>query len=100
MPGLYRKKVERLTEAPKTPEDRNEAAEAIRALVEKITLRSGPNRGQIDATLHGELGTILGWIETQATEKTRKRDAPAAFAEGVSVSVVCEGLATTDTDVR
>src|SRR6266567_3905908 len=86
--GIYRKKVERLTEALNTPEDRNEAAEAIRALVEKITLRPGPNRGEIDATLHGELGTILGWIEAQAVEKTRKRDTPAAFATGVSVSVV------------
>ena len=86
--GIYRKKVERLTEALNTPEDRNEAAEAIRALVEKITLRPGPNRGEIDATLHGELGTILGWTAAQAVGKTRKRETPAAFATGVSVSVV------------
>jgi site-specific DNA recombinase len=86
--GIYRKKVERLTEALNNPEDRNEAAEAIRALVEKITLRPGPNRGEIDATLHGELGTILGWIEAKAIGKTRKRETPAAFATGVSVSVV------------
>ena len=86
--GIYRKKVERLTEALNTPEDRNEAAEAIRSLVEKITLRPGPNRGQIDATLHGELGTILGWIEAQAVGKARKRETPAAFPTGVSVSVV------------
>jgi hypothetical protein len=39
--GIYRKMVERLTEAHNAPEDRNEAAEAIRALVEKITLRPG-----------------------------------------------------------
>ena len=63
MSGIYRKKIERLTEALNTPEDRNEAAEAIWALVEKITLRLGPNRGEIDATLRGELGTILGLIE-------------------------------------
>jgi site-specific DNA recombinase len=86
--SLYRKKVERLTEALNNPEDRNEAADAIRALIEKITLRPGPNRGEIDATLHGELGTILGWIEAQAIEKTRKRETPAAFAAGASVSVV------------
>jgi site-specific DNA recombinase len=86
--GIYRTKVERLTEALNTPEDRNEAAEAIRALVEKITLRPRPHRGEIDATLHGELGTILGWIEAQAVGKTRKRETPAAFATGVSVSVV------------
>ena len=88
MSGIYRKKVERLTEALNNPEDRNEAAEAIRALVEKITLRPGPNRGEIDATLHGELGTILSWIGAQAVEKTRKRETPAASATGVSVSLV------------
>jgi site-specific DNA recombinase len=69
--GSYRKKVERLM---------------VRALVEKITLRPGPHRGEIDATLHGELGTILGWIEAQAVGKPRKRETPAAFATGVSVS--------------
>jgi site-specific DNA recombinase len=42
--GIYRKMVERLTEAHNAPEDRNEAAEAIRALVEKITLRPGEPR--------------------------------------------------------
>ena len=26
-------------------------------------------RGKIDATLHGELGTILGWIEAQVIER-------------------------------
>ncbi|MEA2917624.1 MAG: hypothetical protein QOJ15_9705 [Bradyrhizobium sp.] len=51
-----------------------------RPRVEKTTLRPGPNRGEIDATLHGELGTILSWIEAQAVEKTRKRETPAAFA--------------------
>ena len=83
MSGIYRKKVERLTEALNNPEDRNEAADAIRALIEKITL-PGPNRGEIDATLHGELGTILCWIEAQAIGMTRKRETPAAFATGVS----------------
>ena len=69
MSGIYRKKVERLTEALNNPEDRNEAAKSIRALVEKMTLRPGPNHGETDATLHGELGTILGWIEAQAIWK-------------------------------
>jgi site-specific DNA recombinase len=78
----------RLTEVLNTPEDRNEAAEAMRALVERITLRPGPNRGEIDATLHGELGTILGWIEAQAVGNARKRETPTAFATGVSASVV------------
>jgi hypothetical protein len=45
-------------------------------------------RGEIDATLHGELSTILGWIEAQTIGKATKRETPAAFATGVSVSLV------------
>ena len=86
--GYCRKKVERLAKSLNNPEDRYEEAEAIRALVEKITLLPGPNRGEIDATLHGELGTILGWIDAQVLAKTQKRETPAASATGVSVSVV------------
>jgi hypothetical protein len=41
----------------------------IQALVEKITLRAGPNRGEIDATLHGKLGTILGGSKHKASER-------------------------------
>jgi site-specific DNA recombinase len=71
-----------------TPRIAYEEAEAIRVLVEKITLLPGPNRGEIDATFHGELGTILGWIDAQVLAKTQKRETPAASATGVSVSVV------------
>ncbi|OIQ93612.1 hypothetical protein GALL_244600 [mine drainage metagenome] len=84
---IYRKKAERLTEALNRPEDRAEAGEAIRALIEKITLKPGPNRGEIDATLHGELGTILAWIEAQALRKAQKQNTPGAGLSGVSVSV-------------
>jgi hypothetical protein len=56
---IYRRKVEHLAEALKRPEDRHQAAEAIRGLIERVTLTPGRKRGQIDATLHGELGTIL-----------------------------------------
>jgi site-specific DNA recombinase len=85
---VYARKVVRLTAALNRPEDRAEAAEAIRSLIDKIVLRPGPNRGEIDATLHGELGTILNWIERQAIRKTAKKNTPAACAAGVSVSVV------------
>lgn len=56
---VYAKKVEHLTEALNRPGERAEAAEALRALIEKIVLKSGANRGEIDAMLYGELGTIL-----------------------------------------
>ncbi len=49
--GIYRRKVERLTEALRHPQERNEAAEAIRGLIERITLTPGAKRGEIDATL-------------------------------------------------
>jgi site-specific DNA recombinase len=51
-------------------------------LIERITLTPGPRRGEIAATLHGDLGTILEW--TSRTGQKNKTDTPGA---GVSVSV-------------
>ena len=79
--ALYRRKVERLAEALRHPQERDEAAEAIRALIERVSLTPGPKRGEIAATLHGDLGTILEWA-------AQKQNTPGAFASGVSVSVV------------
>jgi hypothetical protein len=47
---------------------RDEAAEAIRSLIDHITLTPRSRRGEIAATLHGDLGTILEWaaIDTNA----------------------------------
>jgi site-specific DNA recombinase len=84
---IYRRKVERLAEALNAPEDRTEASTAIRALVEKIVLTPGPDRGEINATLHGELGSLLAWIETQHIGKTRKTNAPEALTSGALLSV-------------
>ena len=79
---IYRCKVERLAEALRSPQDRAEAADAIRSLIERITLTPGPKRGEIAATLQGDFGTILEWT---ARHQKNKTDTPAA---GVSVSVV------------
>jgi hypothetical protein len=79
--GVYRRKLERLAEALQDPQERGEAAEAIRALIERITLRPGAKRGEIAATLHGDLGSILEWTG-------QKQNTPGACASGVSVSVV------------
>ncbi|MDP2373997.1 recombinase family protein [Reyranella sp.] len=81
--GIYRRKVERLAEALQHPQERAEAADAIRGLIERITLTPGPKRGQIDATLHGDLGTILEWA-AHASQKN-KTDIPSS---GMSASVV------------
>ena len=86
--AIYAKKVAALTIALNRKEERLEAAETLRGLIEKISLTPGPERGEIYATLHGELSTILGWTERQAIGNTAKTKNPAANATGLSVSVV------------
>lgn len=65
---LFRRKVERLAEALAHPEDRREAADALRTVIASITLRPGPERGELHATLHGDLATILGWVGAKANK--------------------------------
>ncbi len=60
----------------------------LRDLIEKIVLRPGSKRGDIEATLHGELHTILEWVERQAIGKAQNTNPPGALASGVSVSGV------------
>lgn len=89
--NIYAKKVERLTEALNQPDDRAEATEALRHLIERIVLAPGPSRGEMNATLYGELGTILSWMTRQDREKSIKSiktKTPAVATAGVSVSVV------------
>ena len=80
--GLYRRKVERLAEALRDPRERDEAAEAVRGLIERIVLAPGAKRGEMDATLHGDLGAVLEW-----TAKGRKNETDTP-SSGMSVSVV------------
>ena len=58
---IYRRRVTRLAEALDHPEDRDAAASAIRSLIERIVLTPGKRWGEMDAVLHGDLGTILEW---------------------------------------
>ncbi|WP_306051185.1 recombinase family protein [Oceaniradius stylonematis] len=85
---IYAKKVAKLTHALNRPAERQEAAEALRMLIEKIMLTPGPERGEIHATLYGELGQILAWTERQALGKTSKTNTPGGVSSGVLVSVV------------
>ncbi|MCD4661328.1 MAG: recombinase family protein [Agrobacterium sp.] len=85
---VYARKVQHLTQTLNKPEERLQSAEALRTLIEKIVLTPGPEKGEIDAMLYGELGTILNWVERQAIGKTTKRNTPGAGLTGVSVSVV------------
>ncbi len=86
--AIYAKKIASLTKALNKKEERQEAADNLRGLIERISLTPGPERGEIYATLHGELGTILNWTEQQVIGKTRKTTKPAADATGLSLSVV------------
>ncbi len=45
------------------------------------------NRGETDATLHGELGAILAWLERQGVGKASKQNTPGLLGSGVLVSV-------------
>jgi len=86
--SIYAKKVATLTKALNRPAERQEAAETLRMLIEKIVLTPGPERGEIYATLHGELRTILEWTERQSIGKASKTNTPGGISSGVLVSVV------------
>lgn len=66
--AIFKKKVERLTESLNQPKDRAEASEAVRALVEKIVLSPGDMCGEIFATLYGELGMLLRFVNLKDTK--------------------------------
>ena len=80
---IYRRRVARLAEALNHPDDRDAAASAIRGLIERIVLTPGEKWAEMDAVLHGDLGTIIEWAGN-GREKT-KTDIPMP---GMSVSVV------------
>lgn len=85
---LYRRKVERLTEALNDPEDRAEAASALRGVIEKIVLTPGAKRGEISAQLVGELRTILAWANDQGDQPREAAGMfPWSFGEDMSVRV-------------
>ncbi|WP_076650184.1 recombinase family protein [Pontibaca methylaminivorans] len=86
--AIYAKKVSALTAVLAKPDERPHAAAALRMLIEKIVLTPGPERGEIFATLHGELRTILEWTDRQAIGKACKMTKPAVGAAGLSVSMV------------
>ena len=81
--------MERLAEALQHPEERDEASGAIRDLIERITLSPDPKRGQIDAVLYGDLGTIIEWTAAKDRKANRaKKNRTDTPVSGVSVSVV------------
>jgi DNA invertase Pin-like site-specific DNA recombinase len=67
--NLYRRNVERFTQALNDPDGGRQAAEALRSLIGEIVLTPGEKRGEVHAELRGELMGILAF----ATEQTGKR---------------------------
>lgn len=85
---LYRRKVERLTEALNDPEDRTEAATALRGLIDKIVLTPGAKRGEISAQLFGDLETVLAWARDQGDQRREAAGSfPWAIEGALSVAV-------------
>lgn len=67
---VYRRKVERLTDALADPQTNQEAATVIRSLIGDIVLTPGTKRGQVHATLRGELISILDFAAGRNTPGT------------------------------
>ena len=67
---VYRRKVERLTDALADPQTNQEAATAIRSLIGEIVLTPGAKRGEVHATLRGELMSILDFAAGRNTPGT------------------------------
>ena len=89
LPELYRRQVERLEAALNDPLIRDEAAEVLRDLIEKVVLVPRDGAKGFDAVLHGDLARILQLCEA-ADEKSgsRKRKLPGQGGPGSQVSVV------------
>ena len=86
--AIYAQRVAELTEALNNPEERQRAATALRALISKIVLTPGPERGETFVALHGEFVTILEWVARQAIGKTARTNTPGGDLAGVLESVV------------
>ena len=56
---IYRRKVTRLADALADSQASQEAASAIRSLIGDVVLTPGERRGEVNATLRGELMAIL-----------------------------------------
>ncbi|MBD9522782.1 recombinase family protein [Ensifer sp. ENS02] len=85
--AIYASKVEHLLEALNQLEERSSAKEAIRNLIEKIIVTPGPGRGEVDAVMYGDLGTVLEWLGSQpdgnATQIADGRSPYPAMSESV-----------------
>ena len=82
---IYRRRIERLTEALNHPDDAREAAEALREVIDRIVISPGKKRGDLQITLHGDLDTIVEWVAR--TAKSGYKAKLQAASSRLSVSV-------------
>jgi site-specific DNA recombinase len=81
--------VPKIAEVLQIPEERTEAATAIRSLIERITLTPGAKRGQVEVTIEGELGTILAWAaQKQTLPPPERRECLFQWLQGVADRVI------------
>jgi hypothetical protein len=67
---IYRRKVTRLADALADSQASREAASAIRSLIGDVVLTPGERRGEVNATLRGELLAILAIASGGHTPRT------------------------------
>lgn len=84
--AIYASKVATLAHVLNRPEERPQAAEALRMPIERIVLTPGNERGEMFAALHGELRTILEWTERQAIGMTGKEQTRSRSCGFVGIS--------------
>lgn len=81
---VYARKVAALEIALNDEVVRSEAAELLRAMIDKVVLMPRPAAGRLNAQLYGELAGILAACD----EASSKRQQPASGEAGCQVSVV------------
>lgn len=67
--SIYRKRVERFTDALHNDDDGRFAAEELRSLIEEVVLMPGDKRGEVHAKLRGELFGILDFVEAEHRQR-------------------------------
>src|SRR5690606_36392349 len=70
--SIYRKRVERFTDALHNDDDGRVAAEELRSLIEEVVLMPGEKRGEVHAKLRGELFGILDLVEAEHRQRPRE----------------------------
>ena len=75
--NAYRLRVTRFAEALDDPDGGRQAAEALRSLIGEVVLTAGKKRGEVRATLRGELMGILDFAQA---EEEKRSDTPFTAA--------------------